>query len=144
MKQLHTIIMANENTFSYHRGTFTLSVKQNGAPIEKGTLVTFDGSQSYVKACGAKEYPLGIALRDANPTKDQDAHVSIQPLTCTDQSARVLVDENVKAGDLLGLADNGKAKKLTKDMLYIGVALTDGAKGALIETLTTLPQNLIK
>lgn len=142
MKQLHTIIMANENTFGYHRGSFTLSVKQN--PIAKGMLVTFDGSQSYVKACGKKEYPFGIALRDANPTQDQDVHISIQPLSCTDQSARVLIDENIKAGDLLGLADNGKAKKLTKEMYCIGIALTDGSKDTLIETLTTLPQNLVK
>ncbi|MCQ2956222.1 MAG: hypothetical protein MJ218_03535 [Opitutales bacterium] len=142
MKQLHTIIMANENTFSYHRGSFTLSVKGN--PITKGMLVTFDESQSYVKACGKAEYPFGIALRDATPTEGQDAHISIQPLSCTDQSARILVHEAIKAEEPLGLADNGKAKKLTKEMPFIGIALTDGTKGSLVETLTTLPQNILK
>jgi len=142
MKQLNTIIMANENTFGYHRGSFTLSVKKK--PIAKGMLVTFDGSQNYVKACGKGEYPFGIALRDANPTKDQDAHISIQPLSCTDQSARILLDDEIKPGDFLGLSDEGKAKKLAKDMLFIGIALTDGSKGTLVETLTTLPQNFTK
>lgn len=123
-----------------HEGLITKRTR--AGDLHAHTLVCFDGDADTVKTCGKDDTPWGIVIRNA---LTKDALVSIQPLTCCGQTAKLKLSGTVKAGELLFKADNGCVQALPIDngtYQVIGMALTDGLNNDYVEAITTLPYEI--
>ena len=132
-------IMANANAVGFFEGALTKRLKP-GSAVRAGMLVSFDNDEQFVVPCSEKGIPFGIALRDTTASDDR-TYVSVQPLSNNGQTARILVADAVKAGELISFSKDGFAKKSDGNNI-IGLALSSGGKDDRIEALTSLPHNL--
>jgi len=141
MKTTTKIIMANaHNAVGVHEGMLTKRSKTDD--LQAYCLVCFDGDANHVKICPKTEIPWGISQYGAEVKEDL---ICVQPLSSCAQTAKIRISSNVKAGQLLCLAENGCAQALpseTGTYCIIGLALEDGQKDGCIEVLTSLPRNL--
>ena len=136
----HRKIMSNANAVGFFEGALTKRLKP-GSAVRAGMLVSFDvDDDQFVVPCPAKSIPWGIALRDTTASDDK-TYVSVQPLSNNGQTARILMEDAVKAGEPISLSKDGLAKKSDGNNI-VGLALSSGGKGDRIEALTTLPYNL--
>ena len=131
--------MANANAVGFFEGALTKRLKP-GSAVRAGMLVSFDNDEQFVIPCPAKSIPWGIALRDTSASDDK-TYLSVQPLSNNGQTARILVADAVKAGELISFSKDGFAKKSDGNNI-IGLALSSGGKDDRIEALTSLPHNL--
>ena len=131
--------MSNANAVGFFEGALTKRLKP-GSAVSAGMLLSFDEDEQFVVPCSEKSLPWGIAMRDATASDDK-TYVSVQPLSNNGQTARILVMDAVKAGDLISFSKNGFARK-SDGTNIVGLALSSGGKDDRIEALTTLPYNL--
>ncbi len=123
-----------------HEGLITKRTR--AGDLKAHTLVCFDNDENYVETCTEADTPWGIVIHDA---LTKDALVSIQPLTCCGQTAKLKLSGVVKAGNLLCKAGAGCVQALPTDAGFyqvIGIALTDGLNNDYVEAITTLPYNM--
>ena len=132
-------IMSNANAVGFFEGALTKRLKP-GSAVSAGMLLSFDEDEQFVVPCSEKSLPWGIAMRDATASDDK-TYVSVQPLSNNGQTARILVMDAVKAGELISFSKNGFARK-SDGTNIVGLALSSGGKDDRIEALTTLPYNL--
>ena len=141
MKTTTKLIMANaHNAVGVHEGMLTKRSKTDD--LKAYCLVCFDGDANYIKICPKTEIPWGITQHDAESKSDL---ICVQPLSSCARTGKIRISSNVKAGQLLCLADNGNAQALPAEAgtyCVIGLALEDGSKDSCIEVLTSLPRNL--
>ena len=131
--------MSNANAVGFFEGALTKRLKP-GSAVSAGMLLSFDEDEQFVVPCSEKSLPWGIAMRDATASDDK-TYVSVQPLSNNGQTARILVMDAVKAGELISFSKNGFARK-SDGTNIVGLALSSGGKDDRIEALTTLPYNL--
>lgn len=139
MKTIHYITMANEDTLGHSKGTRTERVK---AGIYKaGQLVGFDADNDYSVLASSANLPYGIVKQDITALDDK-TYACIIPIANSGQTVRLLIADNVKKGEMISFDKNGLSKKCADGNNIIGIALTSGQKGDLIEAITCIPQNL--
>lgn len=141
MKTTTKLIMANaHHAIGVHEGMLTKRSKTDD--LQAYCLVCFDEDENYIKICPKEEIPWGIAQYNAESKEDL---ICVQPLSSCAQTAKIRIDSNVKAGQLLCLSNNGTAQALPTEAgtyCIIGLALENGQKDGCIEALTSLPHNL--
>ncbi len=138
MKTIHYITMANEDAVGHSKNTLSMRVKPG--TYKAGQLVGFDKDGSSVLA-SAKNLPYGIVKQDVT-AQDDKTYACIIPIANSGQTARILISDAVKAGELISFDKEGFSKKCSDGVNIIGIALSDGQKGEHIEAITDLPHNI--